>query len=319
MEPDLMAATFNLALSYSPQLFSGTDYQAIAHEIRKLTPDIDVYIIADQPMVRAPQALKQLPLLTFCPSILAHFIPPRGKVFCGQKIRKDEQMRRLSKGGVRVPKWTYLKPDMRLSENEWGTYVIIKPVAFGYASRGRGVELARTTKLSYAPPGFLSKQHPGAQGDMVVQKFIETGDYSEDYRVVTLFGRPLYALHRKSLVKMVRPGEDGPSRTSEGVVSNASSGPRETGLCYEQDILDFAASCHRAIPDVPFQAIDVRRDSSDGRLYCLEINPGGHTWNFSSTRADDIPTIDGVRREDQFGAWKIAAEALVENTRLYAA
>jgi hypothetical protein len=56
----------------------------------------------------------------------------------------------------------------------------------------------------------------------------------------------------------------------------------------------------------------------DGRLYCLEINPGGLTWNFSSRRAQDVPTIDGIRREDQFGAWGIAADALIEKTRLFA-
>ena len=63
-----------------------------------------------------------------------------------------------------------------------------------------------------------------------------------------------------------------------------------------------AATTYRAIPEVAFQAIDVRREKSTRRLYCLEINPGGNTWNFSSARAQAIATIDGIRREDQLGA-----------------
>jgi len=314
-----MAAQIDIALVFRPGQFSPGDYQAIAHEIRKQSADFDIYIIPDAPLVKTAPTLGQRPLLTFCPTLLRHFRPPRGKVFSGQKMAKDEQLRRLAKGGVRVPKWIYMKPNVRLSEAEWGPYVIVKPVTFGMASGGRGVELARTSKLTYVPPNFLAEVHPGAYGETIIQRFIDTGEYSEDYRVVTMFGRPLYALRRRSLVKLLRLEEDGPARTTEGVVSNATSGPRESHFCYEEDVLSFAVSCYRAIPEVPFQAIDVRRDYRDGKLYCLEINPGGNTWNFSSARASLVPTIDGLRREEQFGAWKIAAEALIENARLFAA
>jgi len=135
---------------------------------------------------------------------------------------------------------------------------------------------------------------------------------------VTIFGSVLYALRRKSMIRLRRPGGD-VTRTTEGVVSNASAGGgRDVTFCHDKDILAFASACYRAIPQVPFQAVDIRREAKGGRLYCFEINPGGHTWNFSSARTQRVPTIEGIRREDQFGAWAIAADTLIEKTRLFA-
>lgn len=307
----------HLALVHKPELFSDGDYKSVADEIKKRCDDIRVFICPDIESVTPPADLSEHPLMTFCPSILRCFKAPRGKVFCGQTIRKDEQLRLLSKGGVRVPHWVYFKPHLRLSEHEWGPYVIIKPIQFGYATKGRDVELVRTSNFKFLPLALMKSQGR-IETLKIVQQFIDSGEHAEDYRVVTIFGRTLYALRRKSLVKLQRPG-DSVIKTSEGVVSNATAGgAREVAYCYDKDILAFAAACYRAIPQVPFQAVDVRRDIKTGRLYCFEINPGGHTWNFSSKRAQTIPTIEGIRREDQFGAWGIAAEALIEKTRLFA-
>jgi hypothetical protein len=312
-----ISVTRHLALVHRPEFFSAKDYEAIAAEIGKRCDDIRVFIAQDVRFAAPPPAMAARPLMTFSPAILTHFKPPRGKVFSGQKIEKDEQLRLLAKGGVRVPKWTYAEPGLRLSEAEWGPHVIIKPIRFGHASKGRDVELARTAHFSFVHPA-VAKFQGKTLSDSIVQKFIDSGEYSEDYRVVTMFGRPLYALWRKSGVKLVRPDGITAQRTADGVVSNADAGPRQYGYCYDKDVLAFAATCYRAIPQVPFQAVDVRRDINDGRLYCLEINPGGKTWNFSSPRADKVPLIDGIRREDQLGAWAIAAETLIENTRLFA-
>jgi hypothetical protein len=308
----------HVALVHQPALFLGSDYVAIAGEIQRRCNDIRVFIYPDVQMIRPHALLSQNPLMTFCPTFLRFFQPPRGKVFCGQPIRKDEQLRLLAKGGVRVPKWVYAKPNLQLSEHEWGPHVIIKPIKFGYASEGRGIELVRTSSYRPVAPAAMSFQGK-TPSEMIVQQFIDSGPYSEDYRVVTLFGSVLYALRRRSATLLERPTETNP-RTSRGVVSNAAAGEgRDVTYCYDKDVLAFAASCYRAIPQVPFHAVDVRRDIHNGRLYCLEINPGGQTWHFSSPRAKTVPTIEGIRREDQFGAWGIAAEALIEKVRLFAA
>jgi hypothetical protein len=307
----------HLALVHNPELFPDADYKSVADEIKKRCDDIRVFIRPDIETVTPTADLSEHPLMTFCPSILQYFKAPRGKVFCGQKIRKDEQLRLLAKGGVRVPRWVYFKPHLQLSEHEWGPHVIIKPIQFGYATKGRDVELIRTTAFKSSPLALMKLQGR-LEAIKIVQQFIDSGEHAEDYRVVTIFGRTLYALRRKSLVKLQRPAGS-VMKTSDGIVSNAAAGtPREVALCYDKDIIAFAAACYRAVPQVPFQAVDIRRDINTGRLYCFEINPGGHTWNFSSKRAQSVPTIEGIRREDQFGAWGIAAEALIEKTRLFA-
>lgn len=307
----------HLALVHRPELFSVGDYTIIAEEIRKRCDDIKVFIYPDIQAVKPREDIAANPLMTFCPSKLEHFKAPRGRVFCGQSIGKDEQLRLLAKGGVRVPRWVYSRPNLRLSEYDWGPYVIVKPIRFGYATKGQGIELVRTASYKHASPARMALQGQ-TPSNMIVQQFVDSGEFAEDYRVVTLFGSVLYALRRRSLVKLQRPEGD-VVRTTEGVVSNAmAAGERQVSFCYDKDILAFASSCYRAIQNVPFQAVDIRRDVKTGRLYCFEINPGGHTWNFSSARAQTVPTIEGKRREEQFGAWAVAAETLIEKTRLFA-
>jgi hypothetical protein len=304
----------NLIMVFRPEFVDPTDYQKIRKNIQFHSNRVRVHIVPDNIL---SNKFPDIPTLTFCPSILRVFRPPRGHVFSGKVIPKSEQMRLLAKNGVRVPKWSFLDASQKYGEADWGPLVIVKPNAFGAASGGKGIELVRTTALRYKPPIAYPAGHPGRQDRMIVQKFVETGDFSEDHRVVTMFGRTLYALRRKSLIKLERPVDSVP--TTVGVVSNATaSGQREVHLCYDKDVLDFASKIYRAIPDVPFQAVDIRRESGTGMLYCLEINPGGNTWNFSSARAREVPTIDGLRREDQFGAWEIAAKTLIEVTHKFA-
>jgi hypothetical protein len=289
------------------------DYEKIAARIHVIARGIMVHLLPDALQSREVMLhLNKLRSITFSPTVLRQFTPPRGPVFSGQAIPKAEQMRLMAKSGVRTPKWTFLTPHKTFDEAEWGCVVIFKPSAFGFASAGRGIELMRTSAVRYLPPSAYPTDHPGRKGPMIVQQFINSGEYAEDYRVVTIFGHPLYALKRRSLVPMENIIKTGAIRSTTGVVSNASAaGQREVHLCYEKSILDFAARLYLAVPQVPFQAVDVRRDVSTGHLYCLEINPGGHTWNFSSKRAQLVPTIDGKRREEQFGAWEIAARALI--------
>ena len=231
----------HLALVHNPDYFPDRDYKSVADEIRKRCDDIKVFIFPDMEVVPQLAELSENPLMTFCPSILHYFKAPRGKVFCGQKIRKDEQLRLLAKGGVRVPRWVYFKPHLQLSEREWGPFVIIKPVQFGYATKGRDIELVRTAAFKSLPLAMM-KIEGRIQSVKIVQQFIDSGEHSEDFRVVTIFGRTLYALRRKSLVKLQRP-EGSAIKTSEGVVSNAAAGtPREVAYCYDKEILAFAAA-----------------------------------------------------------------------------
>jgi hypothetical protein len=297
------------------------DYQQITAKIRALSDRTLVHIVPDNMLdSRIMSRLNQWPSISFSPSLLLAFSPPRGPLYSGKVLPKSEQMTLMAKSGVRTPKWAFLAPDKAFDEAVWGKAVIVKPNVFGWSSGGAGIELVRTDAVRYIPREAYPPEHPGRQGDMLVQQFIDSGEHSEDYRVVTMFGHPLYALKRKSLVRMANIFDGVIERTTAGVVSNAGAREaREVHLCYEQPVLKFASLAYLAIPQVPFQAVDIRRDINTGHLYCLEINPGGFTWNFSSKRARQTPTIDGVRREDQFGAWEIAAKALVSMAESQAA
>jgi hypothetical protein len=41
-----------------------------------------------------------------------------------------------------------------------------------------------------------------------------------------------------------------------------------------------------ACPGIPLQACDIVREDSSGRLFILEINAGGKTWDFSFRRVE---------------------------------
>ena len=296
------------------------DYKRIAQRIADLSPGTLIHIIPDSfHKGTVMERLGLLPSITFSPAMLRNFKPPRGPIYSGQRIPKSEQLKLMSRAGIRVPMWTFLTADKSFTESEWGELVILKPNAFGLASNSVGVELVRTRAVQFVPSGAYPIDHPGRAGPMLVQQFIDTGDYSEDYRVITIFGKPLYAFKRISHVKLERPSIQGFDRTSRGVASYAAEATqREAHLCYDEDVLELASRVYLAIPTVPFQAVDMRRDAGSGHLFCLEINPGGNTWNFSSKIAGALPTIDGVRREDQFGAWEISAKALLSVAQSHA-
>lgn len=307
----------NIILVFRPGWVNPSDFEKIGRRIIALSSDIHVHITPDvAPPPQVYRKLAERPTLTFCPSRLSNFRPQRGAVFCGQFLPKSEQLRRLAKAGIRVPSWSVLKPGRVYGEAEWGRFVIVKPDAFGAATAGRGVELVRTASLAFLPRMFHAPDHPGAKGAMLVQKFIDSGERTEDYRVLTLFGRPLYALKRIALTPREDLDRTGRDRTRTGVATNVEAGPRELQYCYDPKVLAFAARTYAAIPEVPLQAVDITREQATGRLYCLEINPGGNTWNVTDARDPDNPTvIDGRRREDQFGAFEIAARALIDETR----
>ena len=70
---------------------------------------------------------------------------------------------------------------------------------------------------------------------------------------------------------------------------------------------------------MPLKGCDVLRDARTGRVYVLEVNPGGNTWHFSSAllaahRANNGVEFEAERRS-QFDAFSTAAHVLLERTR----
>jgi hypothetical protein len=316
-------ATRNLILVYNPNWMDGTDFENIANRIRQKAPDIDVYVTeSNLTSFGIKKKASKYPTFIFSPGFMRKFKPRRGKVYCGQKLPKIEQMRSLERAGLPVPKWKLLEENTRLNANDWGAISVVKPSAWVHASQGRGVQYVKTENVRFMPPDEFPEDHCGRAGPMIVQKFINTGEYPSEHRVLCLFGAPLYAIHRICGETQAQPADKyqlDDHRDLTTFKDNKRFGfsheKSEAHFTDNEEILALAGSVYHAVPEAPLQAVDVLREEATGKLYILEFNPGGNTWHFSSKNATKFPLIDGIRREDQLGGFSIAADVLIERTR----
>ena len=310
----------HLVIVHQPGWQAIEDWYGIAATIRKIDPGIATFVVsaavADEVAVRQAALL---PTLVFSPGPLGHFAPTRGKIYQGGTMGKFEQLRRLAEAGVRVPRSTVLRPDLKLDPAEWGEFVVVKPTDIGTSSQGKGFTLMRTERVRYIPPEQYPEGHPGRFGPMVVQYFVNTGPKINAYRVLTLFGQALYSVITRGL-------EDRPELSADDaviestIVATETLGPErwKKAWVYEADVIALAAAAYRAIPEAPLQGCDIIRDAATGTLYVLELNPGGNTWHFSSARSAEgrakAPEFEQFRRT-QLDAFGTAAHVLADRAR----
>jgi glutathione synthase/RimK-type ligase-like ATP-grasp enzyme len=147
---------------------------------------------------------------------------------------------------------------------------------------------------------------------MIAQKFIDCG-YPMTCRVLTFFGEPILTYYRKSTKPLSLPAEKDQFEQHEYMPALPD---RITFNTRESDILKLAADAYRAMPDVALQACDIVREKESGRLYLLEVNPGGGTWMFSSKAASGYRQALGVSDLTlEFDAFRTIARVLAERTR----
>ena len=308
--------THNLVLVHEPYVQDRADLEAIAREVATFAPDIEVFIASND--IRSSTTRKlaaRRPTLVYSPTELRSFQPLRGKIYAGALITKDVQVRRLSEKGVPVPDFSLLTGDFELVPDRFGPLVMLKPS--GFTSHGRGIELIRTATLQ----GTRWREYPAVreagERPMIVQRFIDTGEYPSHYRILTLFGETIFAFRAQSTVR--RPALDaGQDMLSTGPFM-AKHGQRRLITPVEQDVLDLARRTFSAIPEVALHGCDIIREAGTERLFVLEINPGGNTWSFSSKWAALLRTeLDTTDLSIQFDAWKTCARVLAKRTRLEA-
>ena len=221
-------------------------------------------------------------------------------------------MRLFEAHGIPVPKWKVIERGTSFPVEEWGPIVVVKPVAWAVASFSKGVEARLTAEVRFQPPEAYPEGHPGSRGPMIAQRFIDTGRHPAQIRVLTLFGTPLYAEKIASEEPQIIP-ETLTADGLRGVRITPTTGPRTRAFVYDADVLDLARRVYAVAPDVPLQACDILRESRTGELYVLEFNPGGNTWHFSS-RWGKHQVVEGRKRDEQFGAFDIAARVLSAKT-----
>jgi hypothetical protein len=308
-------ATRHLVLAYRPRWQSLDDLNAIAGHIKESHPSIRTFILpGTAPNSVTRRAAATRPALIVSPGPMTGFRPLRGKVYQGTPIPKLEQLRRLASGGVMVPRTEVLTPDLRLDPAEWGDFVILKPSDVGSSSRGRGIQLMATRRVRYLPPTEYPEGHPGRHAPMLVQAFIDTGERLTLYRVLTLFGEPLYCQFMRS--RSPRVDLAAPDDVIEAAVVANQRVEEEEFFVSEPDVLAAARAAHAAMPEIPLKGSDIIREAASGRLYVLEVNPGGNTWHFSSRFLADIRARNGpdfeMQRLRQFEAFRTAARVLAE-------
>jgi hypothetical protein len=306
-------ATRNLVLVHEPYIQDRADLEAIAREVGRLASDIEVFVASND--IRSSTTRKMAarrPTLVYCPTELRSFQPGRGKIYAGALISKDAQVRRLAEAGVPVPDFALLTGDFKIDPDRFGPVVMIKPT--GFTSHGSGIDIVQTRSVA----GSRWREHPSVrtagEGAMVVQRFIDTGEYPSHYRILTLFGEPIFGF--RALSTVARPALDSSDELLAAGPFMAKHGQRRLIVPVEADVLALAHRTFDAIPEVALHGCDIVRESGSGRLYVLEINPGGNTWSFSSKWAALLRSeLNMPDLTAQFDAWKTCARLFVERTR----
>ena len=307
----------NLIIVQQATWQSDDDWQEIADIVRRRAPAINVYVVDDMPNPPARRLAADAPTLVFSAGRLRYFKPLRGRVYQGGAAPKPLQLKRLQAAGVPVPKWELIEPDGVFDPTGWGDHVVVKP-ADGQSSTGEGIKLYRTAEIAHASAAALAPGTRFSTGRIIVQEFINTGPELEYFRVLTMFGQPLYCLRTtlKSAVPILADG----APASEVAITNQAYGPEEKNLEFvsEPAVLALAQACSLAIPEAPLHGVDILRCAKSGKLYVLELNPGGNTWHFSSDyirqRGHDMEAF-GAAKKKQFGAFEVAAKILIQKTR----
>jgi hypothetical protein len=312
-----MTVERHLVLVHTPGFQDVRDFDDIARKVQEQAPDIEVFIASnDIPSSVTRRRAGRRPTLVFSPGELLSFRPTRGKIYAGKAIPKLEQLARFEAAGIPVPPSVEIVPGINLPEAVFGSHVVIKP-GFSTASHGHDMTLMRREAVQFQPREAFPEDHPGRYGPMFAQRFIDTGEYVNHHRVLTLFGTPLLAF--KTAATVARAPLAAPDDVLAAVMVKARrrDAPIARELTRDSDILEVARRTYLAIPEAPLQGVDIVREATTGRLFVLEANPGGNTWIFSkgdmSTRLQKALGVEHL--SDPFDAFAAAAKVLIERTR----
>jgi hypothetical protein len=309
------AKSRTLILVHHPDRQQRQDFDEIKAKVETLAPHIDVHVAeaggsADQ----LDDHIWQRPCLivSFGP---LRFRPKRGLIYCCRPIPKFRQVQNLHRAGVPVPLTAQLRFGQPLDKGVWGPLVVLKPTTPGFMSHG-SVFLMRTEKVVELAEVAFPAGHPSRRLPVLVQRFVDTGERPCYNRVLTLFGEALYC--RKGYTANPRPPLDASDDVllNAKIATNALFGERHADN--DPDVLNLARRAYAAMPAIPLQGVDIIREQATGRLFVLEVNPGGNTWHFSSRHTqhfqDNPHATSRAERIAQFGAWGVAARALIRKT-----
>ena len=289
------------------------DFEGIAQRIARLAADIRVFVVDTKQTDWEDSRFEHAePTLTISPMPIKRFAPPSGSVCQGHEFPKDEQYRMLARGGVPVPDWAAIVPGLVLDPEHWGPYVVVKP-ALG--RKGAEIHIKKAGRVRYRPPESFAEGHPARKAPLLAQRFIYTGTWPSNYRVVTFFGRALLCWHCEAAHRYVPLHSRWDFKAKGGITVVSNKTDSTYRLASDADVISLAEQAHAAFPGQPLLGTDIVRDADTGKLYVIECNPRGDAWLISSDMGRMIETANGLDFKGQFGALEIAAEALITETR----
>jgi hypothetical protein len=311
------------------------DFEDIARKMAAIDPAISVCCTDGQTPRVMPDDAWERPTLTVTLRSKFRADIRRGPILASRQITKPMQYKVLMDAGLPTPPTMRFVPGMKFDPIMFGEYVVLKPTDPKLALRGRGIQLFRRRKLETMTIRDFPRDHliHRDRYGYIAQRFIGTGPFLAVYRVLTLFGVPLYCLLAKEKVPQPTPDDTGKEIESLRIASNTGDF-RVRLLCSDADVLALGVRVGKAFPDLPFLGTDIVREERTGNLYVLECNPGGGTWHFSSRSTSGVRqqmggrSLVGAKKAerigrqmmiDQFGAFDRAAEVLTEKTNQLAA
>lgn len=305
-------AKFNLIIFHTPRRQQLSDFTAIRERLGVTAADIEVHIVS--PEIPMPpdfwRKAAERPTVLFSP--MPRSIDPRirGVRLVAQRFSKFEEARMLAQAGLPVPYTRKILPDTVLDERQWGPFTVVKP-NMGY--RGRGLRLMRTRDVRWIDTKLLPADDPRHDKNLIAQQFIDTGPYAACCRVMTVLGRPIYAM-RSTAVEPVPPLALLPD--APVAIEIAANGvERRMELIDDPDVIALAKKVHGKLTHTPVMGIDIIRDQASGQLVVLEMNSGGWTWHLSSDHGRRHQADHGMDYYGQFGALDVIADALARFTR----
>lgn len=300
-----MQRKINLVLVPDTHNHDPQDFHKIAEKIRALCQDVVPYVCLPRQLSWKKWLYAGRPTLYVATRPLKRLNPLRGCKLGGVKMNKAEQYRRLEENNISTPKWESINASTRLSRQDWGDYVVVKPNS---GRGGRGVKIKKTGRVKG------EKYYDGEE--YIVQAFVYTGTEPVVYRALTLFGKVLYL----ECSRNSNCGHElsGPNKFGEvgghNIVASARGANRE--LVRDPMIESFAEKVATiCFPNIPVLGIDVMKDALTGELFVAETNPFGQTWHFSSQIGKSMARDHGLEYEKQFGAFDKAAKILIQVAR----
>jgi hypothetical protein len=307
----------NLVLMTHPGRQDRRDFEAIAAEIGRLAPEIAVHIVRPFDTAALIEDWDRRSLIVSFGD-LRHFQPPRGRLFQAAFIPKYEEYLAFATAGVPTPLTSVFRMGRPFDASRHRPLVVAKPTRMGSMSQGNNVCLMRRERVEHVIPRRFPPELTSDEAPIIVQDFIDTGIYPAHFRVLVLFGEPLFCF--KAIATVERPRLDATDAELETGEIVTNSFNRAIEFAADAEVIELAKKAAKAIGGVPMLGVDVIRETATGALYVLESNPGGNTWAFSSKIGEHARSLVGGAEpfKKQFGAWNIAAKALIGATHSFA-